>query len=377
MPIEDADLDAASAAGVVTASQAEALRDFVADRQRRRLLALSHEERFRFMRGFNDFFFAVGIALFGGGLSFFALATPAGSLVAAAIMWGLAELLVARMRLVLPGILLACLFVFFVMAASPVDLWVGPFSKVGAGSWFWSERSLTGSPLTAAFYSASAMALYALAGGLAAGLFYARFRLPFTLLLLAGALVIATLNGIQYGWPAKAAAANSMILLICGISIFAAAMRFDIADRDRVTLRADCAFWLHLLAAPLIVHSLIALVTPDITLMSTAVAAMIIVIFATLTFIAIVIDRRALLVSALIYIGTVIAYGIRSTVGAGREEQPFVFFVTWLVLGSVVLVIGVGWQPLRRLLLAGLPAPLRYRLPQEADRNVTVEALKA
>src|SRR5438874_3733945 len=42
-----------------------------------------------------------------------------------------------------------------------------------------------------------------------------------------------------------------------------AAMAFDASDRERATRRADCAFWLHLLAAPLIVHSLIWLVSPD------------------------------------------------------------------------------------------------------------------
>ena len=38
-------------------------------------------------------------------------------------------------------------------------------------------------------------------------------------------------------------------------------MSFDISDRERLTRRADCAFWLHLLAAPLIVHSVVSLVS--------------------------------------------------------------------------------------------------------------------
>src|SRR5207249_6767605 len=40
--------------------------------------------------------------------------------------------------------------------------------------------------------------------------------------------------------------------------------------RERATRRADCAFWLHLLAAPLIVHSLIWLVSPALTATSGA-----------------------------------------------------------------------------------------------------------
>jgi hypothetical protein len=50
----------------------------------------------------------------------------------------------------------------------------------------------------------------------------------------------------------------------CGLRVFAAAMSFDLSDRDRMTRRSDCAFWLHLLAAPLIVHSLISLIDPNL-----------------------------------------------------------------------------------------------------------------
>ena len=42
-----------------------------------------------------------------------------------------------------------------------------------------------------------------------------------------------------------------------GIAVFLAAMKFDMSDRNRVTQRTDIAFWLHLLAAPLIVHSIV------------------------------------------------------------------------------------------------------------------------
>ena len=124
------DLDVAVAEGIVTAEQVAALRALAVRRERERAMALGHEERFRFMRGFNDFFFAVGIVLFAAGMAFFALPTPAGSLIAVVITWLLAELLVGRLRLVLPGILLTCLFVVFVVAASPVDFW---FTTRGQG----------------------------------------------------------------------------------------------------------------------------------------------------------------------------------------------------------------------------------------------------
>ena len=162
---------------------------------------------------------------------------------------------------------------------------------------------------------------------------------------------------------------RSLTLLGCGLLTFVAAMAFDLSDRERLTRRADCAFWLHLLAAPLIVHSLITLVAPNYsTMMTTSVATAILAIFAVLTIVAIVIDRRALLVSALIYVGIVVAYGIRTTSAVGQQpdNQSFVLFATLLVLGTLVLTLGVGWRPLRRLFVRILPAALGRRLPPVA-----------
>jgi hypothetical protein len=50
------DLDAAVAEEIVTPAQAKALHDFAFKRERARAALLGHEERFRFMRGFNGFF---------------------------------------------------------------------------------------------------------------------------------------------------------------------------------------------------------------------------------------------------------------------------------------------------------------------------------
>lgn len=106
---------------IVTQAQAQALRDFAAKRERARVALLGHEERFRFMRGFNDFFFATGVVMLGAGMMYFAGPGSGGNLAAAVVVWGLAELLVRRMRLVLPGLLLACFFVALIYRAIPAD----------------------------------------------------------------------------------------------------------------------------------------------------------------------------------------------------------------------------------------------------------------
>src|SRR5262245_36702592 len=104
--LQDADLDAAVAEGIVTAEQASALRDLAKRPERERAIELGHEERFRFLRGFNDLFFSVGLLLFLAGFYNLLPPTAWGFAATAAVAWGLAELAVARLRLVLPGILL-------------------------------------------------------------------------------------------------------------------------------------------------------------------------------------------------------------------------------------------------------------------------------
>lgn len=370
--LHDADLEAAVAGGIVTTEQAVALRALAEKRERERALALGHEERFLFMRSFNDFFFAIGVALLGGGLIFFTVAVPLYNLIAAAVIWALAELLVARMRLVLPGILLACFFVVFILLATPAELLFASTTRTppdfdALREWFTTPRSTMPDlerniwPLMIAIFIGTAAAL----------LFYARFRLPFALLLVAASLVCAVLLATSYHWPNLPRALDSLILLACGLAVFLAAMAFDASDRERLTRRADCAFWLHLLASPLIVHSLVEMVwrgTPGVAgraaaNLTTEAAIAIALTVAVLSVIAVVTDRRALLVSALTYLGIVIGYAITNTIGQQGADKGFVPFATLVVLGTLVLVLGVGWQPLRRMFLALLSPGLANLLP--------------
>jgi hypothetical protein len=185
LTIEIEDLDAAVAAGVIPQAQADALCAFVAERHRSSLVEGGQEdERFRFMTGFNDFFFAIGILLLGFGMMFFTGGASVLNLVAAVLVWALAELLVRRMRLVLPGILLAVFFLMFVFLAVPTNLFT------------WSTapgQPMAGNKLLAAFgFSAWPLLAMtkALIGTFAASLYYWRFRLPFALLPIAGSLVL-------------------------------------------------------------------------------------------------------------------------------------------------------------------------------------------
>ena len=132
--IEERDLDAAVAAGVLDAATRERLVTFARDH--RRGMAGPDEESFRLLTGFNDIFvtIAVGLLLFAvgslGGL--FAAGWSARSLVAA-LSWGLAEYFTpAAKRMALPSIVLLLTFVGGVMTACTVLTSLGFMRRSGS-----------------------------------------------------------------------------------------------------------------------------------------------------------------------------------------------------------------------------------------------------
>ena len=148
------------------------------------------------------------------------------------------------------------------------------------------------------------------------------------------------------------------VILLYGLGVFALAMHFDMSDTLRRTRRTDIAFWLHLLAAPLIVHPMLNPVVLGQTLTGEQ-AVSIIAVFLALGCVAIVIDRRAVLVSSLTYAGIsltlVKGIGLKGFVS---ESVP----LTMLTLGGFILLISIGWHPIRRQVLSWLPPALTRRL---------------
>jgi hypothetical protein len=131
------------------------------------------------------------------------------------------------------------------------------------------------------------------------------------------------------------------------------------SDRRRLTRRTDIAFWLHLLAAPMIVHPIIAEWAPlyDRT---PANSGVILALFLILGIVALIIDRRALLVSSLSYL-IYAAYALLAATSQAYGAAPAV-----LAVGSIVLLLSVAWRPLRRLVLQLVPGGIRHRVPEPA-----------
>jgi hypothetical protein len=296
------DLDDAVAAGAITPEAATSLRAFI-DGQRSSPAV--DEEHFRLITGFNDIFvsiaaaillFAVGwigqsigqnlgLVIDGQGPSFLA---PA---LIAATAWGLALFFTARRRMALPSILLLLAFVGGTVA-SVGFLLVMLFAN--------NELEASQQAWTAGLIGAAA----ASAGALAAFVHWKRFRVPITVA--AGAasiagIIVALIGAAIDDVPAATNIILGVVLLL-GIGVFLYAMRWDSSDRARITRRSDVAFWLHLLAAPMIVHpvfTLLGLNDGDATIGE---GLVVVAIYIALGIAALAIDRRALLVSALAYV---------------------------------------------------------------------------
>ncbi|MGE0238634.1 MAG: hypothetical protein AB7F09_15045 [Parvibaculaceae bacterium] len=327
-----ADLDEAVRSGIITEQQALALKDLPAKRQAARHRHALGDERFVFMRNFNEFFIALGVVLLGVGLWAAATAIPgiAGvfPVIFIAVMWGLAEFLTRKLKLTLPSIVLA---VFIVSTLA-----------------FVLKDSLS---------DTNSLLIASLSAAVSALLFYWRFRLPFALLLLAGACV-ASLFAVftaLVGQPTELF--TYALFLAAGLAVLVAAQWYDMSDRERLTRRSDCAFWLTLIAAPLIVHPIAGLISSgeDATAQSNLLTIAVVVLFAL---IALIIDRRAFLVSSLAYLGGAMVYAFTQL---GGEQNAL--WITLLLMGVSVILLGVGWHRARRAVMQFVPSSLARHLP--------------
>ena len=192
-------------------------------------------------------------------------------------------------------------------------------------------------------------------------LHYWRFRVPITVAAGCAALTAtswACSTDLCRSRPAPLTPSSSC----CGLAVFALAMQYDTADLERRTRRTDIAFWLHLLAAPLIVHSVTRGLVTKASELDPGTAVAIMAIFLALSFIAVLIDRRAMLVSGLAYAGVAFWALIRQA-GISGMTTP----LTILALGAFVLLLSAGWRPLRAGILSIAPRALPSIAPRKSS----------
>ncbi|MBY0613450.1 MAG: hypothetical protein K2P80_14830 [Beijerinckiaceae bacterium] len=346
--ILDEDLRLAVGRSILSPGQAEALREIARARAAADFEPLEDREKLRFISGFGDIFVVIGIALFLGAAGYFLLSAAGAAALwggLAALSWGLAELFTRRRRMALPSIVLLLCFALAIFGF--IDTLLGmAIGKASAGSF-----GLTlDSPL--------AIAGSGLATALLVALHYARFRVPITVAACAAGLVLTVLALLTALAPSTISRLLGWIVLALGLGVFAMAMRFDQSDLTRQTRRTDIAFWLHLLAAPMIVHSFMQIAFGGVGELTVAKAVALIAAFVALAIIALMIDRRAILVSGLVYAGVAFGTVLKET-ALSNATIP----ASLLTLGAFILALSSGWQPIRRAVLTLAPPALRRRLP--------------
>ena len=359
------ELDDAVASGVITADAANALRAHV---ERQRVTAIPDEEQFRLITGFNDIFvsIAAAILLFAVGWIGQSIGQSTGLIIdsdgpsllaplaVAATAWGLALFFTARRRMALPSILLLLAFVGGVFATSLFGL------VIGIGTDRVDDNNVLGGIIAA------------VSGIVAAGaawLHWRRFHVPITVAAGAAsvsAIAVGLLVAVLGQDPDQVRNIILSLVLVLGVGVFLFAMWWDSSDRSRLTRRADVAFWLHLLAAPMIVHPIFTLLGLTSGHISVAEGLAVVLLYIVLGITALAVDRRALLVSALAYV----LYALNELFRQFGAVELNVA-LTALVIGSALLLLSAFWHQARATIVKPLPEVLRDKLPV-LDRTVAI-----
>lgn len=332
----ESDLEGAVAAGVIPQSTADAFRQHIAAM---RVAPAVDEESFRLLTGFNDIFVAIAIALLLTSIGWLGgwVKTGLGGLGVAVAAWALAEYFTRVRRMALPSIILLLAFAGGVAATM-----VGTLVDINPD---WSDQT----------NALIATGIAVVTGG-ATWLHWKRFMVPITVAV-GAASGVAALVALYVAVTHVSEDGIFPLVLIGGIGTFALAMWWDGSDLTRTTRRSDVAFWLHLAAAPMIAHSVFHMLGVFQGQIGVAQALIVMALYLVFAFIALAIDRRALLVSSLAYVLYALSMLFRQ---AGAVELSMAF--TAFVIGSALLTLSAFWHPMRRAVIGTL-GNLGNRLP--------------
>lgn len=352
--ITEDDLRAATAAGIIDEAQAARLGALAHQRAGRLAEKRADDEPFELFRGFAEIFVSLGlILLIGSAVTF---ATAIGDVLGitlglAGLCWLAGTYFTLKRRMTLPSIVLATGYAMGISGFLGWGLEVGSFDT-----------------------SSAIIVLFGLLGIGAMLLHFRVFRVPFSMFLAGlfgvsvvfGFTVDANLGALFFGdwellFDLRAGSGLAIATLIFGLAAFAAGLWFDLQDRHRVGRLARSAFWLHLLAAPALVN----------TVMMTAYniqggigTALTILGLTLVTILALIIDRRSFLTAGLGYLAALIFALLQQ--GDGDLSIP----VLMLVLGTIITYLGTFWTSLRVRLMRALPDfPGKSRLPPYSETS--------
>lgn len=324
--------------GIISPQQAESLYKFYETEQKKASLAENTGEQLKFMRSFGDIFIALGVLLLAFTSNQLAENISHQVIIIVALFL-ISEWLVGHKRLVLPGITLLLSILYFVNSIADVTL--------------------------AAHDSADVFLMVS-----AALLFYARYKMPFSLYPVAvGSIyLLIELSGINV-------IEHPYIFILLGIIVFIAAMWYDSRDTRRVTSLSDNGFWLHLLAAPLIVHGVMVSLFLGNNTGLQANSLSILLLFTLFFFIALFVDRRAILVSSFAYA----LYAVFKFAYQQFMQVDNISLFIFMGVGLFIIFFGTYWYKIRKLVFSPISSlPVCSLVPDfdTQQANATIQEHK-
>ena len=330
----DEELNLAVQEGIFVEADLEKFRSYIA---RARNMSSADEESFRLVTGFNDIFVVIASLLLLVSSAWVAkIIHPVFALfLVAALSWALAEFFVLRRKMALPAIVLLLAF---------------------SGSIFSGVSQLCEVLIVQAPPALTYM-LGALCAVLSTGLHWKRFKVPITIAIGTGAGIAFFIFTVLSVYPD---AKNWVLLLmsISGLVAFFVAMRWDAADRSRTSYKSDVAFWLHLLAAPLIIHPVFSVLGIFDGSESTFNTIIVVFLYLAMTSVSIVTDRRALMVSSLVYVLYALSALLKS-----YGMISYSLAVAGVFIGFALLMLSGFWHGMRVYLVNTLPLSVQARIP--------------
>jgi hypothetical protein len=318
------DFSAAVEHGIIDARQADALREFFSARRQQ---PGKRTENFRIVNNFGEVFICIGqimilSAIASVPLLFGVITLP----VMAIVYWLMAEF-----------------FSFHKPRLAPTIVAALGFAALAARSYaIFAEGDLAG--FWTLLMSGNYVFLLVLAVSLAIA--FIRFRLPFLLLPLAVAATACVYFAASSMFPRLP---YLVIFGACGIAILVAAIWLDSLDPLRQSRTTAYAFWLFVIGSPLTIHPLFFLVLSYDQFGTTVGVILGCALVATL--LGLVLDRRSLVASSLIYFTISIGY-MNSQFAA---DIATTVTVTALMIGTGVVLLGIFWYPLRSAIMRNLP----------------------
>jgi hypothetical protein len=326
-------------------------------------------ENLRFLSNFNDIFLTIGIVILMTGLGFLSWIAASNvfgingifdgpgpspevinrlkmamALVPALLIvgaWLLAEYFCGKRRLLLPSMALSVTIVS--AAAALVTILMMPTTDAEI------ERA---SDVEGMFFGLS-YAGFGAATFASAAIFW-RFRLPFSLFLLAGSIagLFYTLVWNLLGGDQVFSGAT---MLGAGVATLVVAIWFDMRDPMRSSRTSDHAFWLHLAAAPQIIFGVRGLILGSgFAPAGAADATVMLVVLIAFGLLSLALNRRALIVSGLLTFGGTL-WVLVNSFGGGGDVLTNVM-LTALIVGGAIVLLGGGWRTARRALLKLIPS---------------------